>query len=86
MMYLQAVANAGIGAWADISEMDLDLWKKVVGTNYDGVFHLARIVGPLVVDLTLAHVLREYFTQRIFKKQGYGNFIATASSMSGSEA
>jgi len=59
------VANAGTTGTFDISGASLEDWKKVNSVNYDGVFYLARVVGP------------------IFKKQGSGNFIVTAS-MSGS--
>jgi sorbose reductase len=58
------VANAGVGGTFDIAGASLEDWKKVNSVNYDGVFYLARVAGP------------------IFKAQGSGNFIATAS-MSG---
>jgi NAD(P)-dependent dehydrogenase (short-subunit alcohol dehydrogenase family) len=43
---LQVVANAGIGAWFDIAGAEVKRWKEVVEVNYDGVFYLARVVGP----------------------------------------
>jgi sorbose reductase len=55
------VANAGIGGTFDIAGASLEDWQKVNSVNYDGVFYLARVAGP------------------IFKAQGSGNFIATAS-------
>jgi hypothetical protein len=45
----QAVANAGTTGTFDIAGASLDDWRKVNSVNYDGVFYLARVVGPCVV-------------------------------------
>jgi sorbose reductase len=52
----QVVANAGIGAWFNIAGADVQQWRDIVGTNYDGVFYLARVVGPYAPPRPLLYI------------------------------
>jgi 3-oxoacyl-[acyl-carrier protein] reductase len=33
------IANAGVGSFAPIDEMDIELWNDIIGTNLTGVFY-----------------------------------------------
>jgi sorbose reductase len=41
------VANAGVGGSFNVAGASLEEWEKVRSVNYDGVFYLARVVGPI---------------------------------------
>lgn len=36
------VNNAGIGAFASVADTAIDQWRKIIGTNLDGVFYCSR--------------------------------------------
>lgn len=40
------VNNAGIGAWAPVAELTIDDWRRVMGTNLDGVFYCCHEALP----------------------------------------
>lgn len=42
-------ANAGIGSFGAVDEMDTDEWRKVIDVNLSGVFHTVRECLPHVV-------------------------------------
>jgi NAD(P)-dependent dehydrogenase (short-subunit alcohol dehydrogenase family) len=43
------VSNAGIQRYGDVAATSEDLWRKVMGTNLDGCFHLAKFGIPELV-------------------------------------
>ena len=40
------IANAGVGAFAPIDEMDVETWNRIIDTNLTGVFHSCREAIP----------------------------------------
>ncbi|MEE8521509.1 MAG: SDR family NAD(P)-dependent oxidoreductase, partial [Gemmatimonadota bacterium] len=40
------IANAGVGAFAPIDEMDAETWNRVIDTNLTGVFYSCREAIP----------------------------------------
>lgn len=40
------VNNAGIGVWAPVAELTIDDWRRVMGTNLDGVFYCCHEALP----------------------------------------
>src|SRR5262244_582230 len=45
-----AVANAGVNAWADIQDLQPDVFRQALATNVEGVANLARAVLPQMVQ------------------------------------
>ena len=54
------VNNAGIGAFADVADMSVDAWQRVIDTNLSGVFycchaaipHLRRAGGGWIINIS----------------------------------
>lgn len=44
------VNNAGVGDVAPAAEMPDDIWRKVLGTNLDAVYYVAREVGKVMIE------------------------------------
>tara|TARA_R110001592_G_scaffold43005_3_gene139644 strand:+ start:61132 stop:61848 length:717 start_codon:yes stop_codon:yes gene_type:complete len=44
------VANAGIGHFAPIEDMDIEEWKAVIDTNVNGVFYTSKAAIPALKD------------------------------------
>jgi len=44
------VANAGIGHFASIEEMDIEEWKAVIDTNVNGVFYTSKASVPALKE------------------------------------
>lgn len=44
------VANAGIGHFAPIEDMDIEDWKAVIDTNVNGVFYTSKAAIPALKD------------------------------------
>ncbi len=44
------VANAGIGHFAPIEDMDIEEWKAVIDTNVNGVFYTSKAAVPALKD------------------------------------
>ena len=44
------VANAGIGHFASIEDMDIEQWKAVIDTNVNGVFYTSKAAIPALKD------------------------------------
>ena len=44
------VANAGIGHFAPIEDMDIEQWKAVIDTNVNGVFYTSKAAVPALKD------------------------------------
>jgi 3-oxoacyl-[acyl-carrier protein] reductase len=42
------INNAGVGVFANVADMDLDGWQRVIGTNLSGVFFCCRAAIPLM--------------------------------------
>lgn len=42
------INNAGVGVFANVADMDLDGWQRVIGTNLTGVFFCCRAAIPLM--------------------------------------
>ncbi len=40
------VNNAGIGVWAPVADLTIDDWRRVMGTNLDGVFYCCHEALP----------------------------------------
>lgn len=44
------LANAGVGGGGPVSDLDVDEWERVLGTNLTGVFQTAKAFEPLLVE------------------------------------
>lgn len=44
------IANAGIGHFAPIQDMDPEAWKEVIDINLTGVFHSTKAALPALID------------------------------------
>lgn len=46
-----AFNNAGVGWLQPLHDFDLGMWDRVVRTSLYGVFHMMRVVAPIMLDL-----------------------------------
>ncbi len=44
------IANAGLGKFAPIHEMNLEDWNAMIDTNLTGVFHTLKATAPQLID------------------------------------
>jgi NAD(P)-dependent dehydrogenase (short-subunit alcohol dehydrogenase family) len=51
------VNNAGVGAFANVADMALEDWKRVLETNLDGVFYCCRAAIPHLRDVAESWII-----------------------------
>lgn len=77
------VNNAGITRDALIQKMTDEMWDAVIAVNLKGVFNMARLVGPLMMENNYGSIINISSVVGVYGNIGQTNYAATKSGVIG---